>query len=82
MRSGGSGHAKPNDGSIGGPVSAKHETESRMPMRIRSRGCSRASGVDCKEEDVDSKPCVWRRGGVFGAIDKAANWLTGRPAKD
>ena len=72
--------AKPKDGSVGGP--AKPKSESRIPKRIRLRGCSRASGVDSKEEDVDSTPYEWRRGGVLGAIDKAANWLTGRPVKD
>lgn len=77
MRNGGGVWCMPNDGSIGGrPASAKPKS------RMRSRGCSRASGVDSKEEDVDSKPRVWWRGGVLGAIDKAANWLTGRPVKD
>lgn len=89
MRNGGGagrGHAKPNDGSIGGSsASVKPISESSMLKRIRSRGCSGASGVDSKEEDVDSTPCVWRlvrRGGVLGAIDRAANWFTGRPMWD
>lgn len=48
---------------------------------MHSRGVSTASGVDSKDDDDDSGVRVRRRrvkrGGVRGAMERAANWLVG-----
>jgi hypothetical protein len=76
-------HAKLKRGKAGGASApGTPKSESITLKRMHSRGLSTASGVDSSEDEDDSRVCVWRRanrGGVCGAMERAANWLVGIP---
>jgi hypothetical protein len=79
-RTGGNRLARVMAGSAGRASSVRSKAKSASPRRNASRGVSAASGVDSNEEDDDSS--VWRlRMGVWGVIDRAANWVVGSMGK-
>jgi hypothetical protein len=75
-------HAKLNGGKAGDASTSAKPTSKFIILRcMHPVGLSLASGVDSNEEEVDSGVCACRRadrGGVRGAMERAANWLVGR----
>ena len=62
-------------GLMGTVASGKPKSTSEKLKRKPSKESAAASGVDSKEDHEDSRTCL--RGGVWGAIERAANSFAG-----